>query len=87
MSDFNLKIASPDGVFFDGAAKKLLVRAKTGDVCILAYHADYVTPIDKGDAKITDSTGNERVAHCSGGFLFVKDNIVRLAAENFSWKD
>ena len=48
MTPFKLKIVTPDGLIFDGEAEKLIVRTIGGDVCILARHMDYVTPLGMG---------------------------------------
>ncbi len=87
MPTFHLQIATPDRQAYDGAAEKLIVRAEGGDVCILANHIDYATPLGIGEARVTDAQGNTRVAACNGGLLSVRDNQVRLMAITFEWQD
>ena len=45
MRPFPLKIVTPDGIVFDGDAESLTVRTTTGDVGILADHANLVAPL------------------------------------------
>ena len=86
MKTFHLQIVTPDGLYFDGEAEKLIVRASTGDVCILPRHADYVTALGMGQARIT-TDGDVRKAACIGGMLSVVGNEVRLLPTTFEWAD
>ncbi len=86
MNTFHLQIVTPDGLFFDGDAEKLIVRTTTGDVCILARHADYVTPLGMGQAKLTID-GKVRKAACIGGLLSVVKGEVRLVPTTFEWAE
>ena len=52
MSSFHLQIVTPDGLFFDGEAESLDVRATTGGVTILPRHINYVTPLGMGVATV-----------------------------------
>ena len=87
MSNFPLKIVTPDGLIFDGEAEKISMRTVGGDVCILAHHIDYAAPLAIGEARITDAEGNVRAAACSGGMLSVSGNDVRVIATTFEWAD
>ncbi len=84
MTSFDLTIVTPDGVFFDGSAEKVLVRTIAGDVCILAKHTEYVTALGLGQAKITVD-GNVRRAACLGGMLTVTAGKVKIVATTFEW--
>ena len=35
MNTFHLQIVTPEGMFFDGQAEKIIVRTIEGDVCVL----------------------------------------------------
>ena len=87
MNTFHLQIVTPDGLMFDGMAEKALVRTTEGDVGILANHADYVTPVATGIARVTLEGGTTRIAACSGGLLSVKKGITRIAADTFEWSE
>ena len=86
MRSFYLEVATPDGSAFCGEAESLLVRTDSGDVEILAGHADYIAALAVGRARIRTSEG-ERVAAISGGFLSVDKKSVKLVATTFEFAD
>ncbi len=86
MASYHLQIVTPDGLSYDGEAEKLIVRATTGDVCILAHHIDYVTALGMGVAKVT-ADGKDRRAACVGGMLSVHNGEVKLVATTFEWSE
>ena len=86
MTPFKLKIVTPDGLIFDGEAEKLIVRSSGGDVCILARHMDYVTPLGMGMA-IVEAGGKRRTAACIGGMLSVSGGEATLVPTTFEWAD
>lgn len=86
MSSFHLQIVTPDGLFYDGQAEKLDVRAVTGGVTILPRHINYVTPLGMGAASVTID-GKDRLASCIGGMLAVTGDEVKLIATTFEWAD
>ena len=86
MTEFPLKIVTPDGLRFDGPAEELIVRSTTGDVAILANHVNYVTSLGMGQAVIV-SKGQRRIAACIGGMLSVVDGRVTLLPSTFEWSD
>ena len=86
MTPFKLKIVTPDGLIFDGEAEKLIVRSSGGDVCILARHMDYVTPLGMGMATM-EANGKRRNAACIGGMLSVKGGAVTLVPTTFEWAE
>lgn len=86
MTPFKLKIVTPDGLIYDGEAEKLIVRSTGGDVCILARHMDYVTPLGMGMA-IVEAGGKRRTAACIGGMLSVSDGEATLVPTTFEWAD
>ena len=77
MTPFGLKIVTPDGMIFDGQADKVVVRTTGGDICILARHMDYVSPLGMGMAFV-EFKGRRRAAACIGGMIRVKDGNVIL---------
>ena len=86
MSTFSLQIVTPDGLFFDGQAEKLVVRTVTGDVCILARHCNFVTALGMGEAQVFLENG-KRTAACIGGMLSVTEGNVRLVPTTFEWAE
>lgn len=86
MTNFPLKIVTPDGLIFDGSAEQIIVRTTSGDVAILARHINYVAPLGMGRAVIITG-GNRRTAACIGGMLSVVDGAVTLVPTTFEWSD
>ena len=84
MSTFHLQIVTPDGLFYDGEAESISVRAVTGNLTILPRHINFVTPLGMGGAKVV-TNGQPRMAACIGGMLAVTDGQVRVIATTFEW--
>lgn len=79
MSEFNLRIVTPRGVFFEDKAENLKVRTTEGDLLILANHIDFVAmlPIGRGSYKVA---GQVRDICVSGGLLRVEKEQVTVLA-------
>ena len=86
MKSFNLKIVTPDGLFFDSEVESLLVRTDDGDVEFLAGHIDYMASLGTGRARIKQG-GKDRYASVSGGFVTVKGGEVNLVAVTFEFRE
>ena len=86
MSSFHLQIVTPDGLFFDGEAESLDVRATTGGVTILPKHINYVTPLGMGVATVK-TEGKVRKAACIGGMLAITNGECKLIATTFEWAE
>ena len=86
MKSFHLKIATPDGMVFDGQAESLLIRTSEGDAEILAGHVDFLSALNTGRARITVG-GEKRLASASGGFVSVKNGEVSVVATTFEFAD
>ena len=86
MTEFPLKVVTPDGVCFDGPAEEIVVRSVSGDVAIMARHTNFVTALGMGPALIV-AGGQRRTAACIGGMLSVVDGKVTLLPTTFEWSD
>ena len=86
MKSFHLKIATPDGVVFDGQAESLLLRTTEGDAEIMAGHMDFLSALGTGRARLI-SGGSTRLASSSGGFVSVKNGEVSVVATTFEFAD
>ena len=86
MSEFALKIVTPDGLIYDGMAERLTVRSTTGDIGILAGHINCVAPLGMGRATVIID-GQKRYAACIGGMLSVVSGKVTLVPTTFEWAD
>ena len=87
MSEYNLKIVTPDRLVFEGEAERMVARTVDGDVCILSRHTDYVVPLAIGQIKVKKSGEDFRLASCSGGTLMVSEGNVTVIASTFEWAD
>ena len=86
MMPFNLKIVTPDGLFFDGQAEQLIVRTITGDIGIMARHMNYLSPLGMGRAVVI-TEGKRRTAACIGGMVSVMNGDVTLMPTTFEWAE
>jgi len=94
MKPFNLKILTPERLFFDGEVEAVSADGPDGNVTILADHTSFIMPVVVGDIKIKkDGVWNESVnsegfleVHHDGVLIFVQsclnpDEIDRQRAE------
>ena len=86
MTPFQLKIVTPDGLFFDGQAEELIVRTTSGDLGILAGHINCVAPLGMGRATVIVD-GKRRYAACIGGMVSVVGGVVTLVPTTFEWAE
>ncbi len=86
MSTFHLKIVTPDRMVFDSDAESLIARTIAGDVCILARHTEYLSPLSIGQVKVKKD-GEVRIASTSGGTLVVTGGEATIIADTFEWQD
>ena len=78
MSSFHLQIVTPDGLFYDGQAESLNLRAAQGGLTILPRHTNFVTTVGMGPAKVV-LEGKSRIAAASV-------QSPRLPAPRKSWQ-
>lgn len=86
MRKFHLEIVTPDGSVWNGEAEAILVRTSSGDVEIMANHADYFASLGIGRAKLT-LDGKSKEASMSGGFISVKNGEARLVSTTFEFAE
>ena len=86
MSEFHLSIVTPERMFFDGEAERVVVRTISGDVGILKGHAKYISALGTGALKIKFSDG-EKIAALSGGFIKADREKTLILATTCEWKD
>ena len=86
MKPFHIEIVTPDGPAYCGEVESLLIRTDDGDVEILAGHADFLSSISTGRARLTID-GKNRFASVNGGFISVSKNEVRLCTITFEFAD
>lgn len=86
MTPFQLKIVTPDGLFFDGQAEELIVRTTSGDLGVLAGHTNCVAPLGMGRATVIVES-KRRYAACIGGMVSVVGGVVTLVPTTFEWAE
>ena len=86
MTQFPLKIVTPDGLQYDGMAEELIVRATTGDMGILAGHINCVVSLGMGRATVVID-GKKRYGACIGGMVSVVNGAVTLIPTPFEWAE
>ena len=86
MTEFSLKIVTPDGLKYDGMAEALTVRSITGDIGLLAGHINCAAPLGMGQATVVVE-GVKRYAACIGGLVSVVDGKVTLLPTSFEWAE
>ncbi len=86
MTNFPLKIVTPDGLRFEGPVEEVIVRTTTGDLGFLAGHANCVAPLGMGRAMIIEN-GKRRYGACIGGMVSVLNGAVTLVATTFEWAE
>ncbi|HAJ74606.1 MAG TPA: ATP synthase F1 subunit epsilon [Lachnospiraceae bacterium] len=87
MKTFPLRIGTPDGMFFEGEAQRIVCRSITGDIAILAGHCDTVTALGMGGAHIIMEDGTKKEAACIGGMLTVINGICRVMSTTWEWEE
>ena len=86
MTPFRLTIISPDGPEFEGDVEELIVRTTSGDLGILAGHANCVAPLGMGRATVL-MDGKKRYGACIGGLLSMSDGKATIVATTFEWAE
>ena len=86
MTNFPLKIVTPDGLIYDGQAEMVIVRTITGDMAFMANHINCVAPLGMGCATVV-MDGNKRYAACIGGMISVVNGKVNLVPTTFEWAE
>ena len=87
MALIHLTVVTPEGMFYDADAQRVMVRTTGGDVAILPQHIDYSASLGQGEARVTEADGNVRRAHVEGGILHVASDQVQVITQHFQWKD
>lgn len=87
MKTFPLKIGTPDGLHFEGEVERVVCRAITGDLAILAGHTNFCTALGMGESHIVLADGTVKKAACIGGMLSMMHGKCSLMATTWEWED
>ena len=87
MTPYNLKVLTPEKVFFQGQTQQLIAKTTSGNVGILAGHMPYVASIVPSELKIKVE-GEFKSAAISGGLIKVAaDGNVTILSPAIEWSD
>ncbi|MDR0197747.1 MAG: ATP synthase F1 subunit epsilon [Oscillospiraceae bacterium] len=87
MTPFNLKIITPDKIFFDGETENVIVHTTVGDKGVLARHEPYIAALPIGKLRVMVN-GAYRVAAVSSGTIEVKETgDTLILAQSCEWGD
>ena len=86
MASFRLQIITPDRIFYDDEAERLIVRTTDGEMGVLARHENFAGALPSGPVRIMKD-GKYRVAALSSGVLKVSADKTTIIAEAVEWAD
>ena len=84
LSDFDLKVVTPDGVAYQGKTISVVAPGALGYLGILKNHAPLVTSLEKGKLTAKDEAGTEKTFNIEGGFLEVRNNRVLVLTDKIA---
>lgn len=80
----NLKVVTPDKVFFEGEVDSVIVRGVMGDLAILAKHIPLVTQLKISKAKIIIGD-DQRYLAIAGGYIYVENEKTTIITDAAEW--
>ena len=84
---FDLKIITPDRVFYSGKASFLELNTVEGEIGIYKNHIPMTTVLEPGIATITEEGGNKKEAALHTGFMEILGDKITILAEIAEWPD
>lgn len=84
---FDLKIITPDCVFYSGKASFLELNTVEGEIGIYKNHIPMTTVLEPGIATITEEGGNKKEAALHTGFMEILGDRITILAEIAEWPD
>lgn len=84
---FDLKIITPDRVFYSGKASFLELNTVEGEIGIYKNHIPMTTVLEPGIATITEEGGNKKEAALHTGFMEILGDRITIFAEIAEWPD
>ena len=80
MTNFHLKIITPEKIIYDDVATMVMVNSIHGQIGILPNHVNYMTRISPGELRIQQ--GNKELVMALGdGFLQMADNNLLILTD------
>ena len=84
---FDLKIITPDRVFYSGKASFLELNTVEGEIGIYKNHIPMTTVLEPGIATSTEEGGNKKEAALHTGFMEILGDRITILAEIAEWPD
>ena len=84
---FDLKIITPDRVFYSGKASFLELNTVEGEIGIYKNHIPMTSVLEPGIATITEEGGNKKEAALHTGFMEILGDRITILAEIAEWPD
>ena len=84
---FDLKIITPDRVFYSEKASFLELNTVEGGIGIYKNHIPMTTVLEPGIATITEEGGNKKEAALHTGFMEILGDRITILAEIAEWPD
>ncbi len=69
-----LGVYSLEKVLFQGVAREVNCRTRSGEITILDHHEPLISLLDEGTMKVVDENGEELFFPVSGGFLEINSH-------------
>lgn len=81
-----LKIVTPEGLFFSEEVRMVIGRGIEGDLAILKNRSPITTPLKIGPLRVFKEE-EERLASVVSGYLSALDNEVTIVTDAAEWSD
>ena len=84
---FKLEIVTPERTVLSQNFASVVLPGKEGSLGILANHAPLMAELTIGEIRLRDADGQTIRMATSGGFVEVRDNVVRILADTAERSD
>jgi F-type H+-transporting ATPase subunit epsilon len=82
MKTIQVSVVTPDGPVFEGNARMVSAKAKSGELGILPGHIPLVAPLTISAVRVHEEDGKTHYVAVSGGFIEVRPEKVTILAES-----
>lgn len=82
---FDVKVITPERVFYEGVASMIEFTTTEGDIGVYAHHIPLTTVLAPGIVTITEDDDQKRSAGVYSGFAEIQGDKVTLLAESAEW--
>lgn len=83
---FNLKVVTPDRIFYDGMVEMVELKTTEGDIGILKGHIPLTAVVAPGALVIKEASETKEAALIDGIVRILQDNVTILA-QSCEWPD